>query len=394
MAIRVQFQGTEADPSIAGASFWHHFAEDELLRIVVEDTAKATTTNAPISKSNAVPFRMNFWQSLGFHTSSSLFSSTQDSPVSGSLAFDGMSCTAFKMEHLQSASSQQPRGLFSYTDQLQSAPSSQPLLGSLVNPADQLTENTRRDSATTIPFDGMSCTAFKLDHLQATSSQKPRGIYSYADQLQSSTTSVNEAKSSTDASPQSSSHLLNDASQSSSDISNNASPLPKDTPARQTLPSHLELKAIPGKGLGVITTVAIPKNTAVGDYTGEVITTQVKDRRYLPSQQHLQDDDDIAWAQSRKQRGQGLTGTYLYGVSMPGHADPIYIDAEDEYASLWTRFLNHASPPANNLSPKSIHESWDGNPRVWFVSNRNIDIGEELCFDYGDDYWLPGDQVF
>lgn len=168
-----------------------------------------------------------------------------------------------------------------------------------------------------------------------------------------------------------------------------------DTPARQSLPPHFQLKAIPGKGLGVITTVAIPRNTVVGDYNGEVITTEVKDRRYLPSQQHLQQPEDLAWAQSRQQRGQSITGSYLYGVTMPGEADPIYIDAEDEYHSLWTRFLNHAPPPmANNLNPKSIHESYDGNPRVWFVSNRDIQVGEELCFDYGDDYWLPGDEVF
>jgi len=166
------------------------------------------------------------------------------------------------------------------------------------------------------------------------------------------------------------------------------------TPARQTLPSHLRLQPIPGKGLGVVTTTVIARNTAVGDYTGEIITTEVKDRRYLPSQKHLQQPDDVAWVQSRHQRGQGITGAYLYGVTMPGNVDPLYIDAEDEYASLWTRFLNHATEPlGNNLTPKSIHESYDGNPRVWFVSNRDIDIGEELCFDYGDDYWLPDDQV-
>ena len=182
--------------------------------------------------------------------------------------------------------------------------------------------------------------------------------------------------------------------------------IPMDTPARQSLPSHLEFQAIPGKGLGVVTKVVIPSNTVVGDYKGEIMTTDVKDRRYLSSHaQYMQLPEDLAWAQSRRDRGQGLTGSYLYGVTMPtvstststsvASADPIYICAEDEYESLWTRFLNHASPAAggNNLSPRSIHESWDGNPRVWFVSNRDIQVGEELCFNYGEDYWLPGDEV-
>lgn len=126
---------------------------------------------------------------------------------------------------------------------------------------------------------------------------------------------------------------------------------------------------------------------------GEVMTTEVKDRRYLDSQKDLRQADDLEWENSRKERGQGITGAYLYGVTMPGDVDPIYIDAEDEYKSLWTRFLNHASPPGNNVNPKSIHQSYDGNPRVWFVANRDIEVGEELCFDYGDDYWLPGDKV-
>jgi len=170
--------------------------------------------------------------------------------------------------------------------------------------------------------------------------------------------------------------------------------VPMNTPARQSLPDHLELRPIPGKGLGVITKVPIACHSVVGDYVGEVITTQVKDRRYLDVQKHLRDAHDVEWETSRIERGQTVSGDYLYGVTMPGGADPIYIDAEDEYESLWTRFLNHASPPDNNVNPKSIHESYDGKPRVWFVANRDIQVGEELCFDYGDDYWLPGESVY
>ena len=35
--------------------------------------------------------------------------------------------------------------------------------------------------------------------------------------------------------------------------------------------------------------------------------------------------------------------------------------------------------------------SFTGEPRVWFVATRDIAPGDELCFDYGDDYWYEAD---
>ena len=169
--------------------------------------------------------------------------------------------------------------------------------------------------------------------------------------------------------------------------------VPLDTPARQSLPPNLSLRLMPGKGLGVVANQPIANGEFVGEYQGEVMSEEVKDRRYLSSLQDKLTDEDREWIQSRLDRGQSLTGCYLYGVSLPHDKGRIYVDAEDEHESLWTRFLNHASPPLNNVNPKSIHESWDGNLRVWFVANRDIAEGEEICFDYGDDYWLEGDAV-
>uniref|UniRef100_A0A7S4EQ39 SET domain-containing protein n=1 Tax=Pseudo-nitzschia australis TaxID=44445 RepID=A0A7S4EQ39_9STRA len=165
------------------------------------------------------------------------------------------------------------------------------------------------------------------------------------------------------------------------------------TPARQSLPDHLRLEEIPGKGFGVITNVKISAGQVVGDYKGEVMMEEEKDRRYLDSFAHLRQPVDELWRKSRIDRGQTITGTYLYGVDVPNQSSQIFVDAEDEYHSLWTRFLNHASPPAANVNPKSLHQGIDGKPRVWFVSIRDIEIGEEICFDYGDDYWLPEDNV-
>mmetsp|Transcript_27268 Transcript_27268/g.58363 ORF Transcript_27268/g.58363 Transcript_27268/m.58363 type:complete len:230 (-) Transcript_27268:254-943(-) len=180
---------------------------------------------------------------------------------------------------------------------------------------------------------------------------------------------------------------------SSSALSSTPTPLSMDTPARQSIPDHLRLEEIPGKGLGIMTNVRIPAGTVVGDYKGEVMTEEEKDRRYLESFAHLRQPVDKEWRQSRIDRGQSITGTYLYGVHVPNQKSQIFVDAEDEYHSLWTRFLNHASPPGANVNPKSLHQGIDGKPRVWFVSIRDIEIDEEICFDYGDDYWLPEDSV-
>lgn len=186
--------------------------------------------------------------------------------------------------------------------------------------------------------------------------------------------------------------------------------VPMDTPARKSLPSDFALRPFPGKGLGVTALRAFKKGEFIGNYEGEIMEEEVKDRRYLKSLQDQLTPEDREWIQSRLDRGQTLTGCYLYGVDVSKgdiynmfskHGDDearstperIYIDAEDEYHSLWTRFINHASPPLNNVNPKSVPESWDGLPKVWFMANRDIEEGEEICFNYGDDYWLEGDEV-
>ena len=191
------------------------------------------------------------------------------------------------------------------------------------------------------------------------------------------------------------------------------SDVPMDTPARQSLPPYLSLHPIPGKGLGVITSKSFAIGEFVGNYEGEVMSEEVKDRRYLSSLKDTLTDEDRVWIQNRLERGQTLTACYLYGVdkdagNVYGHfgrnkesnniveeePERIFVDAEDEYESLWTRFINHAPPPLDNLKPMSVPESYDGQPRVWFMAKRDIEAGEELCFNYGEDYWLEGDEVF
>ena len=44
----------------------------------------------------------------------------------------------------------------------------------------------------------------------------------------------------------------------------------------------------------------------------------------------------------------------------------------------------HAHPRGRGLT---------GKPRVWFVASCSIDAGDELTWDYGDDYWKSEDEV-
>jgi hypothetical protein len=68
MAVRVEFEGTEAEETEEGASFYHYFAEEELQKIQEEDLRSK--------------------QSEG-------------DASSGPAAFDGMSCVAFKLDQLK-----------------------------------------------------------------------------------------------------------------------------------------------------------------------------------------------------------------------------------------------------------------------------------------------------
>jgi hypothetical protein len=65
MAVRVEFQGTEVDENVVGSSFYHYFAESELLQFQNQPVAVVDEEDAP--------------------------------PV----AFDGMSCVAFKLDQLK-----------------------------------------------------------------------------------------------------------------------------------------------------------------------------------------------------------------------------------------------------------------------------------------------------
>ena len=98
------------------------------------------------------------------------------------------------------------------------------------------------------------------------------------------------------------------------------------------------------------------------------------------------------WFKARQDKKVSTTGEYLFAISSSLGAEPdIFIDAEDPWRSNWCRFINHSSDA--NLRVKSLaYSGYTQGPRVWFVSTRPIEAGEELCFDYGEEYWFEEDK--
>ncbi|XP_020713800.1 uncharacterized protein LOC101448499 [Ceratitis capitata] len=109
------------------------------------------------------------------------------------------------------------------------------------------------------------------------------------------------------------------------------------------------------KGWGVRTLVHVPKGAFVSEYIGEILSNTEADRR----------TDD----------------SYCFDLEN-GHC----IDAN--YFGNVSRFYNHSCEP-NIVSVRVFFEHQDYRfPKIAFFACRDIEAGEELCFDYGDTFWL------
>ncbi|KAJ1636502.1 hypothetical protein T492DRAFT_958411 [Pavlovales sp. CCMP2436] len=139
-----------------------------------------------------------------------------------------------------------------------------------------------------------------------------------------------------------------------------------------------DIRPSPGKGMGAFAARARGAGELVGDYVGEIMSAREKDARYLGLGEVA--EADRAWIESRRQRGVTVSGAYILGVG-----GDIFVDAEDPQHSNWCRYLNHDNAP--NIALKTLPRGLGGKPRAWFVTLRAVQAGEELVFDYGDDYW-------
>ena len=141
------------------------------------------------------------------------------------------------------------------------------------------------------------------------------------------------------------------------------------------------------KGLGAFATTLIPSGTKIGAYVGEFLTRDQVEARYWNTRKCK--PADRRWLRSRTMRNQGRSGDYLFDMG-----DDVFMDAEDTDISSWCRFMNHAAQDCHdcNVETEWTKQVREGKrivqqPSLWFVTIKDIQVGEELLYDYGDCYW-------
>eukprot|EP00613_Pedinella_sp_CCMP2098_P025072 CAMPEP_0171708442 /NCGR_PEP_ID=MMETSP0991-20121206/14938_1 /TAXON_ID=483369 /ORGANISM="non described non described, Strain CCMP2098" /LENGTH=313 /DNA_ID=CAMNT_0012298465 /DNA_START=110 /DNA_END=1051 /DNA_ORIENTATION=- len=135
-------------------------------------------------------------------------------------------------------------------------------------------------------------------------------------------------------------------------------------------------------GLGAYASEIIPEDGSIlGYYEGERIDRATVGKRYY----EVQDNEDIEtknWRKGRNARGVGTSGDYLFNP-----APDCYIDGEDWDKANWARFMNHGPIESESNNVKVMFSREEAT--IWFVARRLIQVGEELLYSYGDDYFLP-----
>ena len=148
---------------------------------------------------------------------------------------------------------------------------------------------------------------------------------------------------------------------------------------------EVKQSTIPSAGLGLFAAAEIPADTYLFDYEGEVLSEEQYFERYPD--------------------GQGCYVAVIdeqIPLSLPWIAskwtEPIYIDGIDQAKSNMARYMNSKS----KVGERTHTSNGDGDgPNVrWkkqrygsqsgsmhFYTLRDVKSGDELCFDYGRNYW-------
>jgi hypothetical protein len=140
-------------------------------------------------------------------------------------------------------------------------------------------------------------------------------------------------------------------------------------------------------GHGAFATKFIPRFTQIGTYTGELLSEEQVLKRYKRGK-YRNSEGDKAWEESRRERGQTYTGSYLFNLS--GNLGTI--DGEDADVAGWCRFMNHATEGGGSEEMECNVKAFDQltndgeQTHPTFFSIRDIKAGEELFYDYGADY--------
>lgn len=114
-------------------------------------------------------------------------------------------------------------------------------------------------------------------------------------------------------------------------------------------------------GYGVFALKPISEGTIVGYYAGIL--------RYIPP--------------SREE--EFTSNCYLFGFQ--GYRELINFSIDAEKTHNFTAFFNHASPRSSRCNLEASFHFEKDVPRIVFIAKRRIEVGEQLCYSYGTDYW-------
>mmetsp|Transcript_13213 Transcript_13213/g.17287 ORF Transcript_13213/g.17287 Transcript_13213/m.17287 type:complete len:187 (+) Transcript_13213:96-656(+) len=137
------------------------------------------------------------------------------------------------------------------------------------------------------------------------------------------------------------------------------------------------------KGLGAFATKKMKVGSYIGEYRGEILSkTEVQARIWGRRKTNTKDKE---WIRDRKERGQSITGDYVFEMKT-GH----FIDCEDADHSSWCRFMNHASEENRNANVKGfdkVSKDDDVLDFPQFYAIKDIQEGDELVYDYGSRFF-------
>ena len=152
----------------------------------------------------------------------------------------------------------------------------------------------------------------------------------------------------------------------------------------------------PEKGMGAFAAQPLAPGLEIGRYSGEVLTLGEMITRYGgggDTDSPFEFDaanEQAQWVAERAARGVGVTGTYLFNAGVcPISRKTVLVDAEDPQVANFTRYINHSVHKANLIVTYEVlptAEDGPGEPLIRFLTDRQIMVGEELLFDYGDGF--------
>jgi SET domain-containing protein len=126
----------------------------------------------------------------------------------------------------------------------------------------------------------------------------------------------------------------------------------------------VSVREAPPKGLGLFATRKLPAGFHIGDYIGEKLRYKEYLRRYPNGE-----------------------SAYTFLVNPDDQRrDRIYIDAVNPMKSNFTRYINHDIHPNLDVRVFLLKLAKSKDYSIRFITNREINEDEELCFDYGPEY--------